>query len=311
MHYRPLGGSDLKVSTLCLGTMTFGSPVSEPDAIRLVHEALDHGVNFFDTANIYEGYTRAIGNPGGRAEEILGQALLGRRDRAVVVTKVANPVGPGPGDKGLSPAHVRREIDKSLRRLRTDHVDIYYLHKPDPDTPLADSLAAFNEIVDTGKARHYGFSNFSIAQVEEILRTCDALRLRRPLVTQPPYSLLKRDIERDLLPLCRREGIGVTPYQVLQGGLLTGKYRREQPPPAGSRKADRGDWMWELTPALFDSLEAVEREAAAAGLPMAEYALAWVLGHPDVASAIIGVHTSAQLEQAIRAAGKPLAVPRP
>ena len=302
MHYRPLGRSDLRVSTLCLGTMTFGSPVSEPDAVRLVHEAMDRGVNFFDTANIYEGYTRVIGNPGGRAEEILGQALLGRRDRAVVVTKVANPVGPGPGDKGLSPAHVRREIDKSLRRLRTDHVDIYYLHKPDPDTPLADSLAAFNEIVDTGKARHYGFSNFSAAQAEEILRVCDALRLRRPLVTQPPYSLLKRGIEGDLLPLCRREGIGVTPYQVLQGGLLTGKYRRGQPPPAGSRKADRGDWMWDLTDELFDAIESAERDARAAGRPLAEHAIAWVLGQPGIASAIVGLHTAAQLDQAIRAA---------
>lgn len=302
MRYRRLGRSDLDVSVVCLGTMTFGSPVEEPDAVRLVHEALDRGINFFDTANIYEGYTRVIGNPGGRAEEILGQALLGRRDRAVLVTKVANPVGPGEGDKGLSPAHVRREIDKSLRRLRTDHVDVYYLHKPDPATPLADSLAAFNELIVAGKARHYGFSNFDATQVEEMLRICDVNRLLRPLVTQPPYSLIKRGIESDLLPLCRREGIAVTPYQVLQSGLLTGKYRRGMPAPAGSRKFDRADWMCEFTGELYDALERLEAEARAAGIPMAEYAIAWALNQPDIVSAIVGVHTADHLREAIRAA---------
>lgn len=301
MQYRELGRSGMTVSAVCLGTMTFGTPVGEAEAIELTRWAIDQGITFIDTANIYEGYSRYLGSAGGAAEAILGKALEGRRDRVVLVTKVGNPVGPGPGDKGLSRAHVLRELDRSLARLRTDRVDVYYLHKPDPDTPIEETLAAFNEAIDAGKARAYGISNYDAAQIGLILKTCDERGLRRPLVCQPPYSLLRREIEQDLLPLCRREGLAVTPYQVLQSGLLTGKYRPGQPPPAGSRKAEKSDWMWEMNDDLFRRLAQFEADAKAAGMPPTQYAIAWALSQPGIASVVVGVKSKAQLAEAIRA----------
>ena len=299
MLYRKLGASGLEVSVICLGTMTYGTPVAEPDAVRLTHWAVDHGINFIDTANSYEGYNRYIGSPGGVAEEILGSALAGRRDKVVLATKVGNPVGPGADERGLSRAHVLRELDKSLRRMKTDWVDVYYMHRPDPNTPLEESIAAFSELVGSGKVRHWGFSNFDAAQVAEMLKICTARGFPRPVVNQPPFSLLKRDIEQDLLPLCVREGIAVVPFQVLQGGLLTGKYRRGRPAPEGSRKAEKPDWAWELTDELFDKLERIEVDARAAGLTMTQYALGQVLSLPGITSAVIGVKSIGQLSELI------------
>ena len=161
MQYRYLGDSGLEVSAISLGTMTYGTPVAEAEAIELTHWAIDHGINFIDTANMYQGYNRFLGSPGGVAEEIPGKALAGRRDKVVLATKVGNPVGPEPDDKGLGRKHVLREIERSLRRLRTDYVDLYYLHRPDAETPIAESLAVFNGLVEAGKVRHYGFSNIA------------------------------------------------------------------------------------------------------------------------------------------------------
>lgn len=302
MEYRKLGAQGPDVSVICMGTMTFGAPVGEADAIELTRWAVDQGINFIDTANIYEGYARIPGSPGGVAETILGKALKGLRERVVLVTKVGNPVGAGIEDKGLGRAHVLRELDKSLARMKTDHVDIYYLHKPDPATPIAETLAVFDEVIEAGKARGYGLSNFDAGQVEQILGICDAEGLRRPVVVQPPYSLLRREIEADLLPLCLREGMAVTPYQILQGGLLTGKYRRGAPLPEGSRKAERGDWVWDLTDSLFDKLEGLETEALAAGLALSDYAVRWVLRQPGVTAAVLGVKSVEQLNGLIGAA---------
>lgn len=303
MEYRKLGGDIESVSTICLGTMTFGNPVAEPDAVRLVHWALDQGINFIDTANIYEGYARVPGSPGGVAEEILGKALRGRRDQIVLVSKVGNAVGPGPGDQGLGRAHVLREVDKSLRRLRTDRIDLYYLHRPDPETPLDETLCVFNELVDQGKVRAIGCSNYSAAQMEEILRICDRHGFRRPLAVQPPYSLLRRDIEADLLPLCLREGLAVTPYQVLQGGLLTGKYQRGSQAPTGSRKSEHSSWVWDLTDDIYTELERIAVEAHTAGRSMMQHAIAWTLAQSGVVSVVLGVKHIAQLNDAIASTG--------
>src|SRR5947208_3932955 len=234
MQYRPLGSSGLLVSPVCLGTMTFGTPVSEPDAIRLVHAAIDQGINFLDTANAYEGYARYLGSPGGVAEEIVGKALRDRRDKMILATKVGAPVGPGPQDRGLSAVHILRELDRSLRRLRTDVIDLHILHWPDREVPLETTLAAMDQAVRAGKVRHFGVSNHYGWQLCELLWLADRRGWPRVIASQIPFSLLRREFQDDL-DFCRRHHIGVTPYQALQGGLLTGKYRRAQPLPPHSR----------------------------------------------------------------------------
>ncbi len=294
--------TQLQVSPISLGTMTFGSPVGEADAIRLVHQALDHGVNFIDTANVYEGYDRFVGSPGGVAETILGKALKGRRGGAVVATKVGMKNGTGPGDEYASPLAIRKQLDLSLQRLGIGCIDLYYIHRPDPTTPLAEMLGALTEAIQAGKIRHYAISNYGAAQVAELLAVADRLGLPRPVAHQPPLSLLKPEVGLDLLPLCAREQIAVIPFQVIQSGLLTGKYRRGQPPPPDSRKAEKDAWIQPLDDALFDRLEAIERDAKAAGRSMTQHAIRWALAQPAVASVIMGVKRIEQLDEAIAAA---------
>ena len=297
---RRIPQTDLSVSTLCLGTMTFGTPVGQADAIKLTHWAVDHGINFIDTANMYEGYARHIGSAGGVAEGILGEALKDRRDHVVLATKVGMKVGEASEDEGTSPAAIRKQLDKSLNRLSTDFVDICYLHKPDPDTPMADILAALDEAISSGKIRYYGVSNYSAEQLIELLDVADRNGLPRPVIHQPAYSLLKRDIEEDLLPLCEKEGLAVAPYQVLQGGLLTGRYKRGQEPPADSRKAEKPGWVWDLTDDLFDQLEQLEEEAEARGMSLVEHAILSVLDKPAVVSAVMGAKRVDQMEHLVR-----------
>jgi aryl-alcohol dehydrogenase-like predicted oxidoreductase len=303
VEQHPIPNTDLRVSTLCLGTMTFGTPVDEADAVRLTHWAIDHGINFIDTANMYEGYARTIGSPGGVAEDILGKALAGRRQQVVLATKVGMVVGREPEDGGTSPTAIRKQLERSLQRMATEFVDIYYLHAPDPNTPLVDILGTLKELIDAGKIRHYGISNYSAQQTAELLAAADAHRLPRPVVHQPPYSLLCRDIEKDLLPLCQRERIAVVPYQVLQGGLLTGKYKRGQPLPDDSRRKEHPRWTWELNDELFDRLERLEQEAAERRRTLFKHALRWVLDQPAVVSAIVGVKRSEQLAAMTAAVG--------
>lgn len=303
MERRPIPNTDLRVSTLCLGTMTYGTPVGEADAVRLTHWAIDQGINFIDTANMYEGYARQIGSAGGVAEAILGKALAGHRQQVVLATKVGMIVGAAPEDGGTSPAAIRTQLDRSLARLATDYVDIYYLHTPDPKTPLADMLGALNEAILAGKVRHYGVSNYSAEQLADLLAVADANRLPRPVIHQPAYSLLERDIESDLLPLCCREQIALAPYRVLQGGLLTGKYHRRQPPPDGSRKIEQARWLWDFSDELFDRVEQLEAEAASRGRTLLEHALRWVLDQPGVVSAIVGLKRAEQLSAMMSAIG--------
>jgi L-glyceraldehyde 3-phosphate reductase len=301
MNRTQISGTTISVSSLCLGTMTFGTPVREADAINLTHWAIDHGINFIDTANMYEGYTRTIGSAGGVSEQILGKALKGRRNQVVLATKVGMKIGPGDDDEGLSRKHVLREIDRSLKRLQCDFVDLYYMHKPDPNTPLAESVQAFDDLIDMGRIRHWAISNFSAEQISDLLQVCDENSWRRPVALQPPYSLLKPDIEEDILPLCQQEGIAVFPYQVLQGGLLTGKYRRDQALPADSRQVEKPEWTLELTDEVFGRLEQIEAEARAKRRSLMQHALLALLEQPPVVSLVVGAKRVDQLERLIAA----------
>ena len=298
MNYQILGASGLLVSPVCLGTMTFGEPVAEPEAVKLVHAALDLGINFIDTANVYEGYARYLGSPGGTAEQIVGQALTGRRDRAVIATKVCAPVGPGPQDRGLSASHILREVDRSLKRLQTDYIDLYIIHWPDRHVPLETTLDAMSQCVRQGKVRCFGASNHNAAQLCEMLWLADRNGGPRVISSQIPFSLLRREFQQDL-EFCEQHSIGVTPYQPLQGGLLTGKYSRGTAFPAGSRASEKPEWMWEFGESLFDQLETVDSLAAELAVPTAQYSLAWTRSQPAMSSLVVGVKSLAQIRDAV------------
>ena len=304
MQKNAIPKTELEVSPICLGTMTFGTPVAPAEAIALTHWAIDHGINFIDTANSYEGYARVVGSPGGVAEEILGQALQGRREQVILATKVGMKVGQAPEDEGTSPGAIRKQLDKSLARLACDYVDIYYLHRPDEAVPVVEILGAMSEAIEAGKVRHYGISNYSALQTAELLKVADENSLPRPVIHQPGYSLLKRDIEQDLLPLCVQQEIAAAPYQVLQGGLLTGKYRAGQASPAGSRQADMPGWG--AMPDVIDKetfvqLAAIEAEARAQGRSLLEHTIKATLAAPAIVSLILGVKRTEQLEELIKA----------
>lgn len=301
MEHRRLGASGLLVSPICLGTMTFGSPVSEADAIRLVHGAIDRGVNFIDTANVYEGYARFLGSAGGVAETIVGKALKDRRDKMIVATKVGAPIGPGPQDRGLSAVHILREIDASLRRLQMDVIDLYIIHWPDKRVPLETTLTAIDVAQRQGKIRYFGASNHSAAQLCELLWIAEKQHGPRVVASQIPLSLLRRELDSEL-PFCAKHDIGVTPYQPLQGGLLTGKYRRGEAPPADSRGAEKPDWMWKQDDALFDRLERIDALSKRIETPFSRYALAWALAQPAIASLVVGVKRQEQIDDAVAAA---------
>lgn len=301
MQLRPLGSSGLMVSPICLGTMTFGSPVNEVDSIHLIHSAIELGINFIDTANVYEGYSRYLGSPGGVAESIVGKALRDRRDRVILATKVAAPIGSGPQDRGLSAVHILRELDRSLQRLQTDVIDLYIIHWPDRLVPLEVTLQAIDTAYRQGKIRYFGASNHSAWQLCEMLWLADRHHLSRVISSQIPFSLLRREFQHDL-SFCQQHGVGVTPYQSLQSGLLTGKYRRGQAPPAGSRALEKPDWIWKQDDALFDRLEHVASLAAEAEVPMSQFSLAWTLAQPAMSSLIVGVKTIEQIQDAVAGA---------
>jgi aryl-alcohol dehydrogenase-like predicted oxidoreductase len=295
MNYRRIPNTSIDVSVLCLGTMTFGTPVAKDDAVRLVHWALDHGINFFDTADIYEGYARVPGSAGGVAEKILGEALSGRRDRAVVTTKAGNSVGARPEDSGLSRTHLKRQIEASLANLRTDYVDFFEFHKPDPRTPLEESIAAVCDAVDAGRVRHWGFSNFDVPEIRRMVQICDTNGWPRPVISQPRYNWLHREIEEAHISLCRGYEIAITPYQPLQGGILTGKYQRGHDVIPGSRAAEHNQWIGSLDDKLFDRVEDFAREAATSRLTAGQYAIQWLLEKHSVASVVVGTKSVQQI----------------
>jgi len=308
MRHVRLGRTGLQVSRICLGTMTFGLQCDEPTAVAILDRAAAGGVTFLDAADVYPvgGSLDTVG----RTEEILGRWLTGRRHDFVLATKCAGVMGARPWDRGLSRKHILDAIDASLRRLRTDYVDLYQLHSPDRETPIDETLRALDDVVRAGKARYVGCSNYLAYQVARAIGRSEAQGLVRFDSVQPRYNLLFRQVERELLPLCREEGIGVIPYNPLAGGFLTGKHRREAGPTPGTRftlgsAAGRyQDRYWHERE--FATVEALRPLAAEAGISLTRLAVAWVLAHPAVTAPIIGASRPEQLDDVLPAVEKDL-----
>ena len=302
MDYRRFGGTGLQVSRVCLGTMTFGFQIDEATSVRIMDTAADAGVTFFDTANVYPlggGEERV-----GRTEEIVGRWLKGKRERFVLATKAVGKMGPSPWDQGASRKHLLDAIDASLKRLDTDYVDLYQLHSDDRDTPLDETLEALDVLVRSGRARYIGVSNFLAYRLARALGRADALRLSRFVSVQPRYNLLFRQIERELLPLADEEGLAVIPYNPLAGGLLSGKHRRDAPPPEGRFTVGTAGAMYQARywhEREFDTIEALKKLAADAGMSLPTIAVAWVLANNTVTSAILGASRPEQLSDTLAA----------
>jgi aryl-alcohol dehydrogenase-like predicted oxidoreductase len=302
MEYRALGQSGLRVSVLTMGTMTFGGSgpfadvgsTGEQEAERQVDMCLDAGVNLIDTADVYSG---------GLAEEILGQVLRGRRDRVLVATKVRMGMGRGPNDAGLSRHHIISGCEASLRRLSTDHIDLYQVHEWDGQTPLDETLYALDLLVRSGKVRYVGASNYTSWQLMKALGTADRLGLPRFVSQQIYYSLQAREAEYELIPLAVDQGLGVLIWSPLAGGLLSGKYRRNHQPPVGSRQLSDWDEPPVRDPeGLHDIVEILINIGQQHGVSAAQVALAYTLGKPAVTSLIIGARTAEQLADNLSAA---------
>jgi aryl-alcohol dehydrogenase-like predicted oxidoreductase len=299
MDYRTLGRTGVTVSPLCLGAMMFGA-WGNPDheeSIRMIHRALDAGINFIDTADVYSR---------GESEEIVGKALAGgRRDNVVLATKVHGTMGDDPNEFGNSRRWITREVDNSLRRLGTDWIDLYQIHRFEPDTDLDETLGALTDLVRAGKVRYIGCSTFPASRIAEAQWTAEKRGRERFVCEQPPYSILVREVENDVLPSCRRYGMGVIPWSPLAGGWLTGRYRKDAEPPASTR-AQRLPARYDMSlPANQRKLEAADALAGLAeeaGMTMIEMALAFVLSHPAVTAPIIGPRTMEQLESQLPAA---------
>ena len=289
MDYRKLGRSGLKVSPLCLGTMMFGGQTSEEESIRIVHKAVDQGINFLDTANMYNA---------GESEVVLGKAIADRRDAVVLATKGRQRVGDGPNDWGGSRLHLLREVEKSLQRLNVDTIDVYYLHAPDATAPIDESLRAMDDMVRSGKVRYVACSNFRAWQLCEAMWVSDRHGLDQIACVQPLYNIVNRDIEVELLPLCRQHGIGVVSYSPLARGILTGKYQLGQPHPEGSRAARSDVRMQqaELRDASIEVSQKLVEYCDQKGCSPSQFALAWCLANPLLTSVIVGPKTEAQFD---------------
>lgn len=290
MNYRSLGRSGLMVSPLALGTFNFGGPTDEDTSVRIIARAIDAGINLFDVANSYNE---------GRSEAYLGRALResGRRDDLIVNTKVHFPVGPGPNDRGNSRHHIIRECERSLKRMGLDHIDMLQLHRPDFDIPAEETLSALNDLVRQGKVRYIGTSTHPAWKVYEAISIAERRGWARPIAEQPPYNLLDRRVENELVPLCLAEGLSLLPYAPLAQGVLAGRYGSKAAPPADSRAITRGgtyaDRVNEAGIAVGRKVaELAERE----GLAGSHLALAWVKDRPGVAAPLFGPRTLEQLE---------------
>jgi aryl-alcohol dehydrogenase-like predicted oxidoreductase len=297
MEHRPLGRTGVSVSKLCLGAMMFGA-WGNPDhdeSIRIVHSALDAGINFVDTADVYSR---------GESEEIVGKALEGRRDRIVLATKFHWSMGDDPNQQGNSRRWILQEVDASLRRLRTDWIDLYQVHRPDPDMDVDETLGALTDLVRAGKIRYLGSSTFPAHEIVEAQWVAERRGRERFTCEQPPYSMLARGIERDVLPVCRRYGIGVISWSPLAGGWLSGRYRKGADAPESTRAwriPQRYDMSLPGNQAKLEAADALARLAEEAGISLIQLAIAFVLRHPAVTSPIIGPRTMEQLESQLGA----------
>jgi aryl-alcohol dehydrogenase-like predicted oxidoreductase len=294
MDYRLLGRTGVRVSPLCLGTMMFGGQTTEADSIRIIHRAIDQGINFVDTADMYVA---------GESEKIVGKAIAERRDRVVLATKGRNKMGEGPNEWGTSRLHMRQALDASLKRLATDCIDLYYIHSPDYGTPIDETLRFLDDAVHQGKILYSACSNFRAWRVCEGLWTSDKLGLARFAAVQPLYNLVNRDIEVELLPLCQAQGLGVVSYSPLARGILTGKYKPGEAFPEGSRAA-RNDKRLNEAELREESL-AISQQLAAhckrKDVAPSQFALAWCLANPIVTSIILGPRTMEQFDDNVAA----------
>jgi aryl-alcohol dehydrogenase-like predicted oxidoreductase len=296
LEYRNFGRTGVKVSSICLGCMMFGGKTTPSDSYDIIDRALDAGVNFLDTANVYSI---------GRSEEATGDALKrnGKRNQVFLATKVHGKMGEGVNDLGNSRRHIIEQAEQSLRRLQTDYIDLYQIHRPQPDIPIDETLRALDDLVRSGKVRYLGTSTFAAWQLVESLWTSERLGLNRFAVEQPPYNLLDRRIERELLPAARTYGFGVIPWSPLAGGLLTGKYKRGEEPPEGARFADTSNPLYRrrLNDRIYDVVEGLQPMAEEKGVSLSQFSLAWCMQQPGVTSPIIGPRTMEQLEDNLAA----------
>jgi aryl-alcohol dehydrogenase-like predicted oxidoreductase len=280
MDYRRLGESGLKVSAVGLGCNNFGMRIDQAATTAVVHACLDVGITFFDTADVYGG---------AKSEVMLGEALKGKRHEVVLATKFANPMGPGPAERGGSRRYVMSAVEASLKRLGTDYIDLYQMHRPDPETPIEETLSALDDLVTQGKVRYIGNSNFTGWQIADADWIARSEHLARFVSAQNHYSLLDRKVEFEVTPACERFGLGMLPFFPLASGLLTGKYKRGEPPPEGTRMAAMGArFAAAMTEEAFDKVDALTAWAAERGKSVLDLAFAWLLGHPVVSSVIAG-----------------------
>ena len=299
MPFRRLGESGLEVPVLCLGTMMFGDRTDAPAAGRIIASAFDAGVNFIDTADNYSK---------GAAEAIVGPAIAANRHRWILATKVGNVITQRPHDGGLSRRWILQGCEDSLKRLATDYIDIYYLHRDDPDTPLAETIGAIGDLIRAGKIRYFGVSNYRGWRIAEVVATCDDLGVPRPVVCQPYYNAMNRTPEIEILPACDYYGIGVVPYSPLARGVLTGKYVPGAKPPAESRVARKDQRMME-TEFRAESIaiaQTIKAHAEKKGLTATQFALAWLLANKIISSVIAGPRTLEQWTDYLSAVGKKL-----
>jgi aryl-alcohol dehydrogenase-like predicted oxidoreductase len=299
MNHRNLGRTGMQVSPLCLGAMMFGewgNPDHE-DSVRIIHRALDAGINFIDTADVYSR---------GESEEIVAKALSGgKRDNVILATKVHGTMGDDVNEYGNSRRWIMREVENSLRRLGTDWIDLYQIHRPEPDTDIDETLGALTDLVRAGKVRAIGSSTFPAAEIVEAQWVAERRGRERFVCEQPPYSLLVRGVEADVLPVCKRYGMGVIPWSPLAGGWLSGRWRKGQDAPTSSRQQrlpQRFDLSIPGNQRKLDAADALAQLADDAGMTLIEMALAFVINHPAVTAAIIGPRTMEQLESQLPAA---------
>ncbi len=294
MEYRQLGSSGLKVSVVGLGTNNFGFRMDEENSIKVAHKALEEGINFIDTADSYGK---------GLSEERIGIAFKDTRKDVIIATKVANPVGDGPNMRGNSRHHIMNQVEASLRFLQTDYIDLYQMHRVDPNTPIEETMRALDDLVHQGKVRYIGCSNFDAWQVCEAIWTSRAHNLAPFVTVQPEYNMLNRSVERELVPFCDEYNIGILPFYPLASGFLTGKYRQGEPVPEGTRLAGNQRAQGNtLTEKNFAMLSKLENFAAERGHPMVELAIAWLLGNPAVSSVIAGATRTEQVTANAKAA---------
>jgi aryl-alcohol dehydrogenase (NADP+) len=308
MDHVRLGPTGLQVSRLCLGTMTFGLQCDEPTAAAILDRAADGGIDFLDTADVYPlGGDLATQ---GRTEEIVGRWLEGKRDRFVLASKCFGRTGPAPFDAGNSRRHIMDAVEASLRRLRTDYLDLYQLHGYDPQTPIDETLTALDDLVRQGKVRYIGCSNFLTYQLVRAVGRSEVLRITRFATVQPRYNLLFRQIEREMLPFCLEDGVGVIPYNPIAGGLLSGKHNPGAEPAEGGRftlgnaAQTYQDRYWHDRE--FATVERIGELAGEAGIDMVSLAVAWVLANPAVTAPIVGASRPEQLDASLAALETPL-----